>query len=71
VNGQEVLVFEGLDDIGPEAAVRFGWRSDYETTISLEVHNETIAPFSFVVQKRSKDAILHIALFITRFVRKA
>jgi hypothetical protein len=35
--GPEGLVLEGLDDISPEAAVRFGWCRHHKTIVSLEI----------------------------------
>jgi multidrug efflux pump subunit AcrA (membrane-fusion protein) len=34
--GSEGLVLEGLDDISPETAVRFGWCRHHKTIVSLE-----------------------------------
>ena len=35
--GSEGLVLEGLDDISPEAAVRFGWCRHHKAMVSLEI----------------------------------
>jgi hypothetical protein len=35
--GLESLVFEGLEDISPKTAVRFGWRRHHKAIVSLEV----------------------------------
>jgi hypothetical protein len=38
---------EGIDDIGPESAVRFGWRHHHKNIVSLGISQRNDMAFSF------------------------